>query len=196
MGWSIGFHGYEHRCDSADGGILGINAKSEFAKVPYEKQLDKLKLALQIFKSEGVKPDVWVAPWHSFDTNTLCALRKIGINCVSDGFGCRVTRDKDGMHWVPQQLWRFRCMPFGVWTVATHHSLWTRQQLDGFLHSLIKYAKLIRSLTSALQGPIAAHQVLDEIWEAIFWKCFISRRFFTGNNLLSQRGAELSRFLE
>jgi hypothetical protein len=36
------------------------------------------------------------------------------------------------MFWLPQQLWRFRPMPFGVWTICLHHNHWTPQTLARF----------------------------------------------------------------
>lgn len=150
LGWSIGLHGYEHRRVSEDGGIVDINPKSEFAGVAYETQLGNLTRALEIFRAEGVKPDVWVAPWHSFDANTLKALATLGLGCVSDGFATTPYRDANGMVWVPQQLWRFRRMPPGTWTVCHHHNHWTRAELDRFLSDIARHSPRI----TGLQGVV------------------------------------------
>src|SRR3569832_1328545 len=65
-GWGIGVHGFEYRCLSGDGGVMGVNARSEFAGLPAAEQREKLARSLAVFSREGVKPDAWVAPWHSF----------------------------------------------------------------------------------------------------------------------------------
>src|SRR5262249_21677585 len=62
------------------------------------------------------------APGHSFDRTTLEALREVGLCSVSDGFTAYPFCDEDRIFWVPQQLWRFRPMPFGVFTVCVHHN--------------------------------------------------------------------------
>lgn len=33
-------------------------------------------------------------------------------------------RDARGIMWVPQQLWRFRKMLFGIWTICLHVNRW------------------------------------------------------------------------
>src|SRR5579864_348716 len=73
-GWTIGVHGYQHLYVTRSSGLLGINAASEFAGLPFQEQERKIRLALGIFRSEGIEPKVWVAPGHSFDTTTIRAL--------------------------------------------------------------------------------------------------------------------------
>jgi predicted deacetylase len=125
-GWGIGVHGFEHRRLTADGGGLAVNARSEFAGLPAAEQREKLTRALDVFSREGVKPDAWVAPWHSFDATTEQLLRELGVSVISDGYALRPYRDAAGAVWVPQQLWRLRRMPFGVWTVCLHAGDWSK----------------------------------------------------------------------
>jgi predicted deacetylase len=120
-GWTIGLHGYQHRYVTNEAGIVGLNSYSEFAGLPYDEQLAKLQKGLAVFGREGVRADVWVAPAHSFDGNTLRALMSLGVRSVSDGMALYPHRDSQGVLWVPQQLWRFRPAPFGVWTICMHH---------------------------------------------------------------------------
>jgi peptidoglycan/xylan/chitin deacetylase (PgdA/CDA1 family) len=119
-GWTIGLHGYQHRYVSRNPGIVGLKPYSEFAGVPVEEQRAKLKQALEIFTREGVRPDCWVAPAHSFDENTVSILVSLGIRTISDGLTLYPHRDSQKVMWVPQQLWRFRAVPFGVWTICIH----------------------------------------------------------------------------
>jgi predicted deacetylase len=149
-GWGIGVHGYEHRRHSDDGGLMGINARSEFAGLPAEEQRDKISRSLAIFKREGVRPDAWVAPWHSFDQTTKTVLREMGVGVISDGFSLHPYRDADGMVWVPQQLWRLRRMPFGVWTVCWHYRDWSPAGLASLSRSLARYRGSFLSLGEAV----------------------------------------------
>ena len=119
-GWTIGLHGYQHRYVTECPGIIGFNKYSEFAGLPFQEQKDKLKKAMAIFAAERVKPDLWVAPAHSFDLFTVEALFRLGIRTISDGLQFYPHRDGRGMFWIPQQLGQFRRMPFGVWTVCIH----------------------------------------------------------------------------
>ncbi len=135
-GWVIGMHGYQHTYVTEEAGIVGINAMSEFAGLPAGEQRHKLVESMSIFRREGVTPRVWVAPGHSFDAATLEGLRAIGVNMVSDGLSLYPYRDSAGMIWLPQQLWRFRRLHFGVWTVCCHHNRWTPERLRAFERGL------------------------------------------------------------
>ena len=138
-GWSIGLHGFQHRYVSADRGLVGRHARSEFAGLPAVEQARKLDAALAIFEKEGVHADAWVAPGHTFDRTTVALLLERGIDVVSDGFGVLPHRSADGALWVPQQLWWFRRRPFGVWTVCLHHNAWTADGVDRFRDALGRY---------------------------------------------------------
>ena len=138
-GWTIGLHGYQHRYITQAGGIIGRNNYSEFAGLLYETQLAKVKSALAIFGREDVRADIWVAPAHSFDRNTLAALTQCGLNAVSDGYSALPHTDPRGMFWIPQQLGRFRNLPGGVWTVCLHHNTWSEERLRTFRGELDAY---------------------------------------------------------
>jgi len=85
-GWSIALHGYQHLYETTDAGLLGINARSEFAGLPFERQREKLLRAVEVFHSHGIRPEAFVAPAHSFDQHTLLVLQELGITVISDGF--------------------------------------------------------------------------------------------------------------
>ena len=119
-GWAIGLHGYQHLAVNSESGILGFPSKSEFAGLPYEEQLRKLKLGMAIFAREGVRPDAWIAPSHSFDLVTVAALRELGIRTISDGMAFGPYQDNRGTVWIPQQYAMMRPMPWGVWTFCYH----------------------------------------------------------------------------
>jgi len=147
-GWTIGLHGLQHRYVTEDGGIVGIQRRSEFAGLSAAEQEGKLRRAVEIFHKAGVEPKVWIAPSHSFDWNTVEALKKVGISVISDGFALAPHGDSRGMFWIPQQLWRFRWRPFGVWTVCCHHNSWTEAHVTQFRQAIQKYRYAITDFSS------------------------------------------------
>jgi len=145
-GWTIGMHGYQHRYVTSDPGIVRLNPLSEFAGLPVDRQREKLTAAKEIFHREGVTPNVWIAPAHSFDAVTVSLLREVGIGIISDGFGLYPSLDTHGMLWIPQQIARFHPLPFGVFTVCIHHNGWTHADLASFRLQLAKYRDCISSV--------------------------------------------------
>ena len=139
QGWAIAMHGYEHRQLSKQAGILHINRRSEFSGLPADEQLGKLRRALKVFQDEGVRPDLWVAPSHSFDWNTVAGLKELGITLISDGLSRFPYEDPLGCLWVPQQLWRFKAAPAGTWTVCSHHNHWDEAKFDRFRDGLVRF---------------------------------------------------------
>lgn len=145
-GWTIAVHGYQHRYVTRQSGIMGVNPYSEFSGLTFETQLSKLQAAMAIFSQNGVRPDTWIAPAHSFDYNTLRALDEVGIRTINDGYSLWPYVDGCGRFWVPQQLWRFRFVPLGVWTVCLHINAWTERDLAGFEAALGRYASRITDM--------------------------------------------------
>jgi predicted deacetylase len=149
-GWTIGMHGYQHRYVTQDGGILRINKYSEFAGLPKEVQASKLLAAFEIFERERIRPGVFIAPAHSLDRTTLEVLRGMGLRRISDGFFLFPNLDSTGILWVPQQFWRFRAMPFGVWTVCFHINHWGERDILGFQVDVRRYRRNIISFEDAI----------------------------------------------
>jgi predicted deacetylase len=118
-GWEIAMHGYQHVYDSFGTDLLGVRARSEFAGHDLDTQIEKLKEAKAIFDREKVKVDVFFAPSHTFDENTIHALKVIGITSISDGY-CLFPFNAHGILFVPQLVGRPAAFPFGVYT-SCHH---------------------------------------------------------------------------
>jgi len=160
-GWTIGMHGYQHTYISRDAGILGLKPASEFAGVPAAEQHRRLAAGLHIFRENGIEPPVWVAPGHSFDWNTVAALRDLGITRISDGLFFAPRRDRIGATWIPQQLWRFRRMPRGTWTVCLHHNSWGSGELAQFEESVKRYAGALRGFDGIIGRSAAPFRPLS-----------------------------------
>jgi predicted deacetylase len=150
-GWTIGLHGYQHVYVTKAAGMFGRMPCSEFAGLPADVQEAKLRSAVQIFREHNVVPELWVAPAHSFDANTLTALSNIGIRTVSDGYALYPYRDSRGITWIPQQVGRFRNLPFGVWTVCHHINDWTSREVAQFDHDLSNFTGHFTSVPDVLQ---------------------------------------------
>ena len=88
-GWSIALHGCHHVYTTGKGGIFPLNNFSEFAGAPYETQREMLAQGKAILNENGIYTDLFMAPAHSYDKNTLRALKENGFTKVTDGFGSR-----------------------------------------------------------------------------------------------------------
>lgn len=85
-GYSIAQHGFYHVYETKSKGLLGLNPFSEFAGLSYECQLEKLKKGKEILKKQGIESRIFMAPGHTYDKNTLQALRECGFKYVTDGY--------------------------------------------------------------------------------------------------------------
>lgn len=84
-GHTIAMHGYQHTFVTKADGIVTRNKISEFAGLSYDEQYNRIKRGKQILLQNGIKTDVFFAPAHSYDDNTLRALEANGFKYVSDG---------------------------------------------------------------------------------------------------------------
>jgi len=136
-GYHIALHGYEHLYTNKVSGIIGLNNYSEFAGVSFEQQCDMLLQAYNKFREEKITTDIFVAPAHSFDRNTLRALKKVtSINHISDGYFMNSVKI-DGFNWIPQQLWSPKPKSKGVWTICYHPETSNSSIIDS-LESFLK----------------------------------------------------------
>ena len=171
LGWSIGIHGYQHSYSTNNPGILGLNRFSEFAGISFAEQEAKIKSSLRIFKEQNVTPKAWIAPGHSFDTVTVDILKQHGIRIISDGHFLFPHTDANEMMWVPQQLWRFRSMSLGAWTIGFHHNDWSEQDLPQFREHIKQFKPRIKSLDEI----IAEYQGRPRTWmDSVFSKFYLS----------------------
>lgn len=117
--WTIAMHGYQHKYTQKNGGILKIHTKSEFAGLPYQEQFEKIKKGKEILESHGIKTGIFIAPGHSFDKNTLRALKENNFNALSDGIALYPFKKYDIL-WIPQIAWQPRKFKCGIITFCLH----------------------------------------------------------------------------
>lgn len=135
-GWTPAMHGYEHRYVTKDGGINPVNKRSEFAGLPYEVQAEKIRKGYQILDEQEINPEIFFAPSHTFDENTLKAIKtETPIRIISDTVAWDVY--KKGDFWfVPQQSGSVRRLPFKTVTFCYHPNTMSEkayEELEMFL---------------------------------------------------------------
>ncbi|MBR3307859.1 MAG: DUF2334 domain-containing protein [Lachnospiraceae bacterium] len=86
-GWTVAVHGYHHVYTTKCGGLFPLNPKAEFAGVRYSRQIHMLRNGRKKLKELGIDSRIFMAPGHSFDGNTLKALKEAGYTYVTDGYG-------------------------------------------------------------------------------------------------------------
>lgn len=86
-GYSIAMHGLTHVYTTKAAGLFPLNRQSELAGLPYERQREIIAEGKRILSSYGIETDLFMAPSHSFDVNTLKALMDCGFTRLTDGFG-------------------------------------------------------------------------------------------------------------
>ena len=118
--WTIAMHGYNHVYGTKCGGINPVNARSEFAGLSQEEQKNKIKKGVSIMREHGINPQIFFAPSHTFDENTLVALKEESdIRIISDTVANK-PYNYGGFTFVPQQSGKVRKLPFKVITFCYH----------------------------------------------------------------------------
>lgn len=168
-GWEIALHGYEHKYVTKAESIVPINNYSEFAGVPLEEQKKKIREGVKIFKRENLSCRLWIAPAHSFDENTIKALKsESDIQVISDGIAFNPYWEND-ICWIPQQLWRARKMPFGLWTICYHPDMMKEKDFLALEEFLEKHAKDIVAMNDLKVKP-RKKNIVEKVFEHLYWK--------------------------
>ena len=138
-GWTIAMHGYNHVYSSEDPGINPFWHRSEFAGLPLEEQREKIRKGVGLLKEHGIEPRYFFAPSHTFDGNTIIALKKESdIRIICDTVG-RYPYYNDGIWFIPQFLGHCIEMPFGgYYSFCFHPNTMIENdfaRLDSFIRS-------------------------------------------------------------
>jgi hypothetical protein len=177
--WGIALHGLHHRYHPDPPGtksIVPFHREGEYVGLPLAEQRAILRKAWEIFHSHDISPEWFIAPSHSFDRNTLEALRiETDIRYVSDGLSFRPF-ERFGFGWLPQQLWGFDSQLFGVWTVCFHPNTMTEHRLATVIRHLYEFRDRIAS-PSDFSAHFPRHGLLDAGFEHGFfaWHAFKRR---------------------
>lgn len=105
------------------GGVNPVNDFSEFAGLSLGEQEEKIRNAYLIMTNHGIDPKIFFAPAHTYDQNTLLALKKeTKIRVISDTVANNVYY-KDKFYYIPQQAGHVRSLPFKVVTFCYHPNI-------------------------------------------------------------------------
>ncbi len=135
-GWVPALHGWNHVCITHEGGLNPAQKRSEFAGVPLDTQKQKIADGVSVFREHGIEPAVFFAPSHTFDKNTLEALKTCSdIRIISDTIASK-PYTKYGFTFIPLQSGVVRKLPFDTITVCYHPNVMQEadyQRLEAFL---------------------------------------------------------------
>lgn len=129
-GWTIAMHGYNHVYTTSCGGINPVNFRSEFAGEPLSVQKKKIEAGIAIMHQHDIDPKIFFAPSHTFDENTITALKECShISIISDTIANK-PYIRYGMTFVPQQSGRVRKLPFRIITFCYHPNIMSDNDFD------------------------------------------------------------------
>lgn len=148
-GAAIALHGLHHQPLRSGRSLVPLHQESEFAGACFEEQQQWIRSGLAVLRAKQLKPNLWVAPRHGFDWNTLRALRGEGMQCISDGFA-RKPFLRGGLTWIPQQLWAPLEKRAGLWTICMHPNTATDAQVEDLQRFLVCHARQFVSVDQAL----------------------------------------------
>lgn len=125
-GWTVAMHGCYHKYTTSKKGFYSHQRLSEFAGLPLKEQEELIKTGKDILAKHGIDTDVFMAPSHSFDNNTLKALADNGFKYITDGYTRRLFRRKN-LIFIPCMDPKIRkCR--GISTVCYHTNFTTEKR--------------------------------------------------------------------
>ena len=83
----IAQHGLNHIYDSNSSGMYGTKNYSEFAGHSFHEQYKRLQKGKSILMKYNLWQPYFMAPSHSFDYNTIKALKELEFKYITDGIG-------------------------------------------------------------------------------------------------------------
>lgn len=162
QGWVPALHGYSHILQPGGGKMNPVNGKSEFVGLSLDKQKEKIRQGIKILHAHGINPFVFFAPAHTFDENTLKAIKEESqIRIISDTIAWDIYY-QHGFYFIPQQSGKVRKTPFRITTFCYHPNNMTNKsfyELENFIRknrekfgnfSDIKFSKRKYSLLDVL----------------------------------------------
>ena len=151
-GWEISMHGFSHVYDTETKkkDYFGYGGKSEFFGHDYETQLKKINQGLKKFREERIKVRSFFAPNHTYDQNTLRALKASGIKNIIDGYGL-VPYSENDLNFIPQLFYKEIMLPFGIQSTQIHLNYWKEEQFLVFKNFVIENSTKVISFDEALK---------------------------------------------
>jgi predicted deacetylase len=169
-GWAIALHGYDHCYLSNDAGINPLWHRSEFAGVPLEVQQAKIANGIAILNDNGIMPDYFFAPSHTFDENTLKALKECSsIRIISDTIATKPYVENEFI-FIPQVGGHCTTMHVpGVWTFCLHPSVMSDDSFANTEFFLQKHRNEIISFADLDLKHLKPKSFLDKLLSAAYF---------------------------
>lgn len=174
LGWEIAMHGYNHVYSSCDSGINPFHNRSEFAGLSLEVQLCKISNGIKIFHEKNIYPKVFIAPSHTFDLNTIKAIKQNNnLKIISDTIAFRPYIEHEIL-FIPQQFGLVRNIPLpGLWTFCYHPSTMTINQFNNLELFLSKNASKFTNINEVVKHKYNENNIWNKIYKQMY---FFQRR--------------------
>ena len=189
QGWKVAQHGTYHEYITNDGGLLGLKKSSEFAGLSYEMQLGKLQKGKQYLEEQGIFSDVFMAPGHTFDRNTVKALYNLGFRIITDGLYHK-PYFYGGILFIPCRLQEYRNVK-GIDTICLHSNNMTDKQIKELETFCKQYQFHIIPFND--EG-LEKQAVKRTAWVVIVERCMLLRRKVKNRIAHSQRLVQYMRY--
>ena len=170
QGWVVAMHGFNHVYTTKKAGLFPISDKSEFAGLSYSVQDEMIREGKRILKGKGIITDVFMAPSHSYDKNTLKALKKNGFHRITDGFG-EEPYEMDGMVFYPISIKKSKTIESkseGIVSFVYHTNTMDDKDFENF-EKLFSKAEIV-SFNEFLHYKSKVRGLRDETMEFVLAK--------------------------
>lgn len=108
--------------------------------MPLERPKEKIRAGVRILREHGIEPEIFFAPAHTFDENTLIALKEESdIRIISDTIANDVYFE-NGFYFIPQQSGRVRKLPFKTVTFCYHPNMMKDGDFEGLKSFISQYS--------------------------------------------------------
>jgi len=181
-GWKIAQHGTYHQYVSESSGILGINPFSEFAGLPYEEQYEKIREGKHILEDNNIITDIFMAPGHTYDKNTIKALVCNGFNIITDGL-YKKPYLFEGIIFIPCRLQGYKNRG-GLDTICLHTNFMSEKDIQYLEHFCCNNLDKVMPFEPELLKEYAVRRT---VWVQIYEKAALFRRIFKNKIAASQR---------
>ena len=168
QGWVLSMHGCHHIYSTKKGGMFPLNNFSEFAGVSYTEQKKMLEEGKRRLAENGILTDIFMAPAHSYDQNTLRALRELGFTKMTDGFGEKPYTYK-GLTFYPIsfQLSRSLKKKEGYTTMVLHANTITEKDKERYKNIFKEHGKDMISYSEYLEAEAVKRNFFGR-WKEFF----------------------------
>lgn len=173
-GYAIAMHGYNHVYTTHRGGVNPLWNRSEFAGLSLTEQREKIKRGIDIFRQHNIEPQYFFAPSHTFDENTLTALKQeTNIRIISDSIGTQPYKWND-FTFIPQFGGHCRKMLLpGYYTFCFHPNTMRDEDYLNLENFIVENRDLFKGFRQLNLLNIKKKRLFDRILSSLY---FLHRR--------------------